>query len=150
MLCPADLTPSTHFLRFVQSSECEWIAVLRVTRGTHQFSLDFLSKWLEMSCSQKEPRVRIPNSPPKSPVNKRVCRTFLFCSFAQNRLKTMERTVRFLERTRRFSAFWRIRTEKNQFFPSSAEISAHLLPKFTDSGSAIPLTIAFAEDSFEV
>ena len=40
--------------------------------------------------------------------------------------------------------------EKNQFFPSSAEISAHLLPKFTDSGSAIPLTIAFAEDSFEV
>ena len=39
---------------------------------------------------------------------------------------------------------------KNQFFPSSAEISAHLLPKFTDSGSAIPLTIAFAEDSFEV
>ena len=108
------------------------------------------SKTLEMLCSQKEPRVRIPNSPPKSPVNKRVCRTFLFCSFAQNRLKTMERTVRFLERTRRFSAFWRIRTEKNQFFPSSAEISAHLLPKFTDSGSAIPLTIAFAEDSFEV
>lgn len=49
MLCPADLTPSTHFLRFVQSSECEWIAVLRVTRGTHQFSLDFLSKWLEIS-----------------------------------------------------------------------------------------------------
>ena len=66
MLCPADLTLSTHFLRFVQSSECEWIAVLRVTRGTHQFSLDFLSKWLEMSCSQKEPRVRIPNSPPKT------------------------------------------------------------------------------------
>ena len=66
MLCPADLSPSTHFLRFVQSSECEWIAVLRVTRGTHQFSLDFLSKWLEMSCSQKEPRVRIPNSPPKT------------------------------------------------------------------------------------
>ena len=105
---------------------------------------------LEMLCSQKEPRVRIPNSPPKSPVNKRVCRTFLFCSFAQNRLKTMERTVRFLERTRRFSAFWRIRTEKNQFFPSSAEISAHLLPKFTDSGSAIPLTIAFAEDSYGI
>ena len=48
MLCPADLTLSTHFLRFVQSSECEWIAVLRVTRGTHQFSLDFLSKWLEI------------------------------------------------------------------------------------------------------
>lgn len=39
---------------------------------------------------------------------------------------------------------------KNQFFPPSSEISLHLLPKFTDSGSAIPLTIAFAEDSFEV
>lgn len=49
MLCPADLSLSTHFLCFVQSSECEWIAVLRVTRGTHQFSLDFLSKWLEIS-----------------------------------------------------------------------------------------------------
>ena len=39
---------------------------------------------------------------------------------------------------------------KNQFFPPSFEISVHLLPKFTDSGSAIPLTIAFAEESFEV
>jgi len=39
---------------------------------------------------------------------------------------------------------------KNQFFPPSFEISLHLLPKFTDSGSVIPLTIAFAEDSFEV
>ena len=39
---------------------------------------------------------------------------------------------------------------KNQFFPPSSEISTHLLPKFTDSGSVIPLTIAFAEDSFEV
>ena len=87
---------------------------------------------------------------PKSPVNKRVFWTFLFCPFAQNRHKTMERTARFLERTRRFRAFWRIRTEKNQFFPSSFEISLHLLPKFTDSGSAIPLTIAFADDSFEV
>ena len=71
---------------------------------------------LEMLCSQKEPRVRIPNSPPKSPVNKRVCRTFLFCPFAQNRLKTMERTCRFLERTRRFRAFWRIRTVKISSF----------------------------------
>ena len=81
MPCPADLTPSTHFLRFVQSSECEWIAVLRVTRGTHQFSLDFLSKWLEMSCSQKEPRVRIPNSPPKTQSYQGFCQydwAFLF------------------------------------------------------------------------
>lgn len=29
--------------------------------------------------SRKGPRVRIPNSPPKSPVNMRVCWTFLFC-----------------------------------------------------------------------
>ena len=64
----------------------------------------------------KPPRVRIPNSPPKSPVNKRVCRTFLFCPFAQNRLKTMERTACFLERTRRFRAFWRIRTVKISSF----------------------------------
>ena len=71
---------------------------------------------LEMLCSQKEPRVRIPNSPPKSPVNKRVCWTFLFCSFAQNRHKTMERTACFLERTRRFRAFRRIRTVKISSF----------------------------------
>lgn len=126
-----------------------------VLNNTHPFpskcSVDALCRVREsVRFASERSRVRIPPGPPKSPVNKRVCRTFLFCSFAQNRLKTMERTVRFLERTRRFSAFWRIRTEKNQFFPSSAEISAHLLPKFTDSGSAIPLTIAFAEDSFEV
>ena len=66
--------------------------------------------------SRKASRVRIPNSPPRSPVNKRVCRTFLFCSFAQNRLKTMERTGRFLERTRRFRAFLRIRTVKISSF----------------------------------
>ena len=52
---------------------------------------------------------------PKSPVNKRVFWTF-FCSFAQNRLKTMERTGRFLERTRRFRAFWHIRTVKISSF----------------------------------
>ena len=34
--------------------------------------------------SRKGPRVRIPNSPPKSPVNKRVCWTFLFSSNNQN------------------------------------------------------------------
>ena len=59
---------------------------------------------------------KLPSLPPKSPVNKRVCRTFLFCSFAQNRLKTMERTARFLERTRRFRAFLRIRTVKISSF----------------------------------
>ena len=33
---------------------------------------------LEMLCSQKEPRVRIPNSPPKSPVNQGVSGLFFF------------------------------------------------------------------------
>ena len=105
---------------------------------------------LEMLCSQKEPRVRIPNSPPKSPVNKRVCWAFLFCSFAQNRLKTMERTARFFGKNKAILSILAYSNLKNQFFPPSFEISLHLLLKFTDSGSAIPLTIAFADDSFEV
>ena len=49
MLSPVSRGTSTHFLRFVQRGECEWSAILRVTSGTHQFSLDFLSKWLEIS-----------------------------------------------------------------------------------------------------
>ena len=40
VLCGLYAALSTHFLRFVQSNECEWIAVLRVTRGTHPFSSD--------------------------------------------------------------------------------------------------------------
>ena len=107
------------------------------------------SKTLEMLCSQKEPRVRIPNSPPKSPKNQGFS-AFLFCSFAQNRLKTMERTACFFGKNKAILGILAYSNRKNQFSPSSAEISAHLLPKFTDSGSAIPLTIAFAEDSFEV
>ena len=51
----------------------------------------------------------------KSPKNQGFS-AFLFCSFAQNRLKTMERTACFLERTRRFRAFWRIRTVKISSF----------------------------------
>lgn len=49
MLSPVSRGTSTHFLRFVQRGECEWSAILRVTSGTHQFSLDFLSKWLEIN-----------------------------------------------------------------------------------------------------
>ena len=41
---------------------------------------------------------------------------FYFCPFAQNRLKTMERTACFLERTRRFRVFWHIRTVKISSF----------------------------------
>ena len=85
----------------------------------------------------------------KSPKNQGFS-AFLFCSFAQNRLKTMERTACFFGKNKAILGILAYSNRKNQFFPSSAEISAHLLPKFTDSGSAIPLTIAFAEDSFEV
>ena len=53
MLSPVSRGTSTHFLRFVQRGECEWSAILRVTSGTHQFSLDFLSKWLEMQLSAR-------------------------------------------------------------------------------------------------
>ena len=83
MLCPSDLSLSTHFLRFVQSSECEWIAVLRVTRGTHQFSLDFLSKWLEISLRAIAHGFESHPLRQKSPVNSRVCWTFLFCTAPQ-------------------------------------------------------------------
>mgnify|MGYP007047269620 FL=1 len=99
--------------------------------------------------SRKASRVRIPNSPPKSPKNQGFS-AFLFCSFAQNRLKTMERTACFFGKNKAILGILAYSNRKNQFSPSSAEISAHLLPKFTDSGSAIPLTIAFAEESFEV
>ena len=99
--------------------------------------------------SRKASRVRIPNSPPKSPKNQGFS-AFLFCSFAQNRLKTMERTACFFGKNKAILGILAYSNRKNQFFPSSAEISAHLLPKFTESGSVIPLTIAFAEDRFEV
>ena len=62
----------------------------------------------------------------KSPVNKRVCWAFLFCLFAPNRLRAIERTARFLERTRRFSAFWRIQTVKISSFCHRLRL-AHLL-----------------------
>ena len=94
----------TGFLRTIYAALCGNI------RGFSRFTP------LEMLCFQKEPRVRIPNSPPKSPVNNRAFWTFLFCSIVQNQLKTMERTGRFLERTRRFRAFWRIRTVKISSF----------------------------------
>ena len=48
VLCGLYAALSTYFLRFVQSSACDWIAVLRVTRGMHQFSSDLPSKWLEI------------------------------------------------------------------------------------------------------
>ena len=86
---------------------------------------------------------------PKSPVNKRVFWTFflLVCSkSAQNYGKNRP----FFGKNKAISGILAYSNRKNQFFLPSFEISVHLLLKFTDSGSAIPLTIAFAEDSFEV
>ena len=48
MLSPVGRGTSTHFLRFVQRGECEWVAILRVTSGTHKFSSNHRSKWLEI------------------------------------------------------------------------------------------------------
>ena len=63
LFCPVVLS-----LVFFQNFRLNIWRVVRVVEGAA----------LEMLCSQKEPRVRIPNSPPKSPVTMRVCWTFLF------------------------------------------------------------------------
>ena len=104
---------------------------------------------LEMLCSQKEPRVRIPNSPPKSPVNKRFSGLFFFALLLKISSKLWKEQAVF-GKNKAIFGIWAYSNCKNHFFPSSSEILLHLLPKFTDSGSAIPLTIAFADDSFEV
>lgn len=104
---------------------------------------------LEMLCSQKEPRVRIPNSPPKSPVNKRFSGLFFFALLLKSAQNYGKNSL-FFGKNKAIFGILAYSNRKNQFFPPSSEISLHLLPKFTDSGSAIPLTIAFADDSFEV
>ena len=79
-----------------------------------------LSEWSKVRHSKccvpkKEPRVRIPNSPPKKSEKSRFFGLFflLVCSkSAQNYGKNSL----FLERTRRFWAFWRIRTVKISSF----------------------------------
>ena len=73
---------------FVSVQKSEYFAVLPCCSVLSIFQNFRLNIWrvvrvvegaaLEMLCSQKEPRVRIPNSPPKSPVTMRVCWTFLF------------------------------------------------------------------------
>lgn len=105
---------------------------------------------LEMLCSQKEPRVRIPNSPPKSPVNQAGFPDFSFLLVCSKSAQNYGKNMPFFGKNKAISGILAYSNRKNQFFPPSSEISVHLLPKFTDSGSAIPLTIAFAEDSFEV
>ena len=75
---------------FVSVQKSEYFAVLPCCSVLSIFQNFRLNIWrvvrvvegaaLEMLCSQKEPRVRIPNSPPKSPVTMRVCWTFIFFS----------------------------------------------------------------------
>ena len=104
---------------------------------------------LEMLCSQKEPRVRIPNSPPKKPEKSRFF-GFSFLPFCSKSAQNHGKNRPFFGKNKAIFGILAYSNRKNQFFPPSFEISVHLLLKFTDSGSAIPLTIAFAEDSFEV
>ena len=70
---------------------------------------------LEMLCTEMYLGFESLTLRQKSPKNQGFS-GFSFCPFAQNRLKTMERTACFLERTRRFRAFWRIRTVKISSF----------------------------------
>jgi len=75
---------------------------------------------------------------------------FSFLLFCSNWAQNYGKNSLFFGKNKAISSILAYSNLKNQFFPPSSEISIHLLPKFTDSGSAIPLTIAFAEDSFEV
>ena len=95
------------------------------------------------------PRVRIPNSPPKKPEKSRFFGLF-FLPFCSKSAQNYGKNSLFFGKNKAISGILAYSNRKNQFFPPSFEISVHLLLKFTDSGSAIPLTIAFAEDSFEV
>ncbi len=50
-------------------------------------------------------RVRIPNAPPQSPVNKRVCRTFLFCPLLKIALKSWKAHAAFWKELSNFLTF---------------------------------------------
>ena len=98
---------------------------------------------LEMLCSLKEPRVRIPNSPPKSPVTMRVSGLFPFPA------KRFQSTA-FLWQNNIFGGRTRFYSPDFSLASSASSIrSLHLLLKSPTSGSGIPLTIACAEESFE-
>ena len=80
---------------------------------------------LEMSCSQKEPRVRIPNSPPQKACNHADYRLFYFCP---------------KDKPARSSVF---RGENQLFSPALIELQRLL--KSPPSGRASPVSIACAE-----
>ena len=75
---------------------------------------------------------------------------FSFLPFCSKSAQNYGKNSLFFGKNKAISGILAYSNRKNQFFAPSFEISVHLLPKFTDSGSAIPLTIAFAEESFEV
>ena len=99
--------------------------------------------------SRKASRVRIPNSPPKSPVNKRFSGLFFFVRFCKIASKPPQEQPDFRKELRTFCVFLAYSNRQALFFPFSYEFSLHLLPKFAVLGNAIPLTIALAEDSFD-
>ena len=79
---------------------------------TKRPEVDTLTKRLEMLCSQKEPRVRIPNSPPKSPVTKRFSGLLFFVHFRKIASKPPQEQPDFRKELRVFCLFRRIRTVK--------------------------------------
>mgnify|MGYP007086044553 CR=1 FL=1 len=99
--------------------------------------------------SRKASRVRIPNSPPKSPVNKRFSGLFFFVRFCKIASKPPQEQPDFRKELRTFCVFLAYSNRQALFFPFSYEFSLHLLPKLTVSGNTIPFTIALAEDSFD-
>ena len=106
-------TKNPVFLRAYAVRKTEYFAVLSVS-SFQKFWERFSDRHME-SCpsgrrcstrnavSRKGPRVRIPNSPPESPVNMRVCWTFLFCSSSENTAKSWKEQAVFW---RELGGFW--------------------------------------------
>ena len=104
---------------------------------------------LEMLCPERDLGFESLTLRQKSPKNQGFS-GFSFLPFCSKSAQNYGKNSLFFGKNKAILGILAYSNLKNQFFPSSSEISAHLLPKFTDSGSAIPLTIAFADDSFEV
>lgn len=104
---------------------------------------------LEMLCPERDLGFESLTLRQKSPKNQGFS-GFSFLLVCSKSAQNYGKNSLFFGKNKAISGILAYSNRKNQFFSPSAEISAHLLPKFTDSGSAIPLTIAFAEDSFEV
>ena len=104
---------------------------------------------LEMLCTEMYLGFESLTLRQKSPKNQGFS-GFSFLPFCSKSAQSYGKNSSFFGKNKAISGILAYSNRKNQFFPPASEISVHLLPKFTDSGSAIPLTIAFAEDNFEV